>query len=286
MLSFVFSLPLALLQDPPFLSQKQNYTNWYERKPSVERFVWRDIIFCFQRWIDNGEENLCTWILCVKNLQQVSISVCELTRAFRSFLSNTRWPSIAEFRFFPSTCTFTGSPISQLPAGRCMINICCNKIIISSCFSSILWSGFIYLKCRLKLQEFGLCQVSFDDLTWKAFSCFTTFFCSLWTFAVSSDKLLCSWRPLIAVVAKLPPTLDFRSGMDIICGYASEHPANSTQSLNNILSNQSQNADTNNTLCSLDLWIQKKMHAPTTTINCSLRLKRWTRGETTCEATI
>jgi hypothetical protein len=67
--------------------------------------------------------------------------------------------------------------------------------------------------------------------------------------------------------------------MDIICGYASEPPANSTQSLNNILSNamwylQSQNADTNNTLCSLDLWIQKKMHAPTTTINCSLRLKR------------
>jgi hypothetical protein len=67
--------------------------------------------------------------------------------------------------------------------------------------------------------------------------------------------------------------------MDIICGYASEPPANSTQSLNNILSNamwylQSQNADTNYTLCSLDLWIQKKMHAPTTIINCSLRLKR------------
>jgi hypothetical protein len=80
--------------------------------------------------------------------------------------------------------------------------------------------------------------------------------------------------------------LDFRSGMDIICGYASEPPANSTQSLNNILSNHSQNADTNNTLCSLDLWIQKKMHAPTTTINCSLRLKRWTGGETTCEATV
>ncbi len=252
----------------------------------METFVWRDIVFCFQRWIDNGEENLCTWILCVKDLQQVSINVCELTRAFRSFLSNTRWPSIAEFRFFPSTCTFRGSPISQLPAGRCMINICCNKIRISACFSSILWSGFIYLKCRLKLQEFGLCQVSFDDLTWKAFSCFTTFSCSLWTFAVSSDKLLCSWRPLIAAVAKLPPTLDFRSGMDIICGYASEPPANSTQSLNSILSNQSQNADTNNTLCSLDLWIQKKMHAPTTTINCSLRLKRWTGGETTCEATV
>jgi hypothetical protein len=62
--------------------------------------------------------------------------------------------------------------------------------------------------------------------------------------------------------------------MDIICGYASEPPANSTHNLNSILSNQSQNADTNNTLCSLDLWIQKKMHAPTTTINCSLRLKR------------
>ncbi len=84
--------------------------------------------------------------------------MCELTRAFRSFLSNTRWPSIVEFRFFPSTCTFTGSPISQLLVGRCMINICCNKIKISACFSSILWSGFIYLKCRLKLQEFGLCQ--------------------------------------------------------------------------------------------------------------------------------
>jgi hypothetical protein len=59
----------------------------------------------------------------------------------------------------------------------------------------------------------------------------------------------------IVAVAKLPPTLDFKSGMDIICGYASEPPANSTQSLNSILSNQSQNADTNNTLCSLDLWI-------------------------------
>jgi hypothetical protein len=130
--------------------------------------------------------------LCVKDLQQVSMRVGELTQAFRSFLSNTRWPSIVEFRFFPSTCTFTGSPISQLPAGRCMINICCNKIRIFACFSSILWSGFIYLKCRLKLQEFGLCQVSSDDLTWKVFSCFTTFSCSLWTFAVSSDKLLCS----------------------------------------------------------------------------------------------
>jgi hypothetical protein len=62
--------------------------------------------------------------------------------------------------------------------------------------------------------------------------------------------------------------------MDIICGYASEPPANSTHNLNSILSNQSQNADTNNTLCSLDLWIQKKMHAPTTTINCSLRMNR------------
>jgi hypothetical protein len=49
--------------------------------------------------------------------------------------------------------------------------------------------------------------------------------------------------------------LDFRSGMDIICGYASKPPANSTQSLNSILSNQSQNANTNNTLCSLDLSI-------------------------------
>ncbi len=105
-----------------------------------------------------GKKNLCTWILCVKDLQQVSMSVCELTWAFRSFLSNTHWLSIIAFRFFPSTCTFTGSPISQLPAGRCMINICCNKIRISACFSSILWSGFIYLKCRLKLQEFGLCQ--------------------------------------------------------------------------------------------------------------------------------
>ncbi len=104
------------------------------------------------------EENLCTRILCVRNLQQVSTSVRELSRAFRSFSSNTRCPSIAELRFFPSTCTFIGSPISQLPAGPCIINICSNKIRISACFSSILWSGFIYLKCRLKLQDFGLCQ--------------------------------------------------------------------------------------------------------------------------------
>jgi hypothetical protein len=84
---------------------------WEETK--CGEFVWRDIVFCFQRWIDNGEENLCTWILCVKDLQQVSMSVCELTQAFRSFLTNTRWPLIAEFRFFPSTYTFTRSPISQ-----------------------------------------------------------------------------------------------------------------------------------------------------------------------------
>jgi hypothetical protein len=31
---------------------------------------------------------------------------------------------------------------------------------------------------------------------------------------------------------------------------------------------------------------RRKCHAPTTTINCSLRLKRRTGGETTCEATV
>ncbi len=183
--------------------------------------------------------------------------------------------------------------------------------------------------------------MSSNDLTWKAFSCFTTFSCSLWTFAVSSDKLLCSWRPLIATVVKLPPTLDFRSGMDIICGYASEPPTNSTQSLNSILSNQSHRStyrsqiklsklnrisltqkrindslkDVGDLICSSQsLWSpllsatsehlsmkmkiptihcvhlicgsRRKCHAPTTTINCSLRLKRWTGGETTCEAIV
>jgi hypothetical protein len=123
--------------------------------------------------------------------------------------------------------------------------------------------------------------------------------------------------------------------------YALEPPANSTQSLNSILSNQSHRStyrsqiklsklnrisltqkrindslkDVGDLICSSQfLWSpllsatsehlsmkmqiptihcvhliygsRRKCHAPTTTINYSLRLKRWTGGETTCEATI
>jgi hypothetical protein len=123
---------------------------------------------CCSYWVTSFWRLSCS----SSNLQQVSTSVLELSRAFRSFSSNTRCASIAELRFFPSTCTCPGSPISQLPAGPCIINICSNKLRISACFSSILWSGFIYLKCRLKLQEFGLCQGELSRFDLESFFMF------------------------------------------------------------------------------------------------------------------